>query len=298
MPKDDRAMPVMRSEAAMMELVLAFARHDERVRLVGMEGSRLDPEARRDRFQDYDITYVVTEMGSFTADDGWLEYFGDRIMMQKPEAMSLFPPELGGWFSYLMLFEDGNRIDLKLVPLADLESYLSSESRLAILLDKDQRVASPVVPSDRDYLVHKPTHAFYDDCCNEFWWVSTYVAKGLCRGEFLYAADHLNRFARPSLLRMQTWEALVKGKQEAVKPGKSYKYLPRLISPDAMESLKRTFRNGSPADIWDSLFLCFAMFRRSSRAVGDAIGHPYPDYDSKVSVYIRGLKQTASDVIP
>jgi hypothetical protein len=37
--------------------------------------------------------------------------------MQKPEGMAMFPPTLGDWFAYLMTFEDGNRIDLKLVPI-------------------------------------------------------------------------------------------------------------------------------------------------------------------------------------
>ena len=37
--------------------------------------------------------------------------------MQKPEAMALFPPELGSWFSYLMIFKDGVKLDLTLIPL-------------------------------------------------------------------------------------------------------------------------------------------------------------------------------------
>ena len=101
----------MRTEQEMFDLILDFAWQDERVRVVAMNGSRANPNVPRDAFQDYDIVFVVTEMDSFLASDAWLSYFGRRIIMQKPEGMELFPSEGTNRFSYLMLFEDGNRID-------------------------------------------------------------------------------------------------------------------------------------------------------------------------------------------
>ncbi len=287
-------MQSLRSEAEMMELILAQAQKDERVRLVGMEGSRLDPDAPKDRFQDYDITYLVTNMESFTADDSWLNCFGERIIMQKPEAMSLFPPSLGGWFSYLMLFIDGNRIDLKLIPLRQLDAYLASESRLTILLDKDQRLTAPVTPSNGDFIVHPPSEAHFNDCCNEFWWVATYVAKGLCRDEFLYAAEHLNTCVRPNLLRMLAWEATVRRPQDAVIPGKSYKYLSKYLAPGITQQLEASFRNSSINALWDSLFLCLELFRGSSKRVSESLSYSYPDYDANVSAYLFHLRDEFS----
>lgn len=284
-------VPPMRSEAEMMDLVLAFARQDERVRLVGMEGSRLDPDAPKDRFQDFDITYIVNDMESFKADDAWLVYFGQRLIMQKPEAMALFPPDLGNWFSWLMLFTDGNRIDLTIVPLDELDKYLNFESRLAILLDKDNRLTAPVVPSNRDFIVHPPSAEFFADCCNEFWWVATYVGKGLCRNEFLYAADHLNSIVRPCLLRMLSWEAVVKAPHLEVVPGKSYKYLFRYIPAQTMRQLERTFHNASVDEIWDALYLCMELFRQSAQAVCTTLNYPYPDHDEQVSGYLRRIRE-------
>lgn len=37
------------------------------------------------------------------------------------------------------------------------------------------------------YHVRKPSAREYDDCCNEFWNVTPYVIKGLCRKEILFA---------------------------------------------------------------------------------------------------------------
>ncbi|GIO14512.1 hypothetical protein J19TS2_40670 [Cohnella xylanilytica] len=196
----------MRSEQEMMELLTEFARKDERIRLVTLEGSRTNPNIPRDSFQDYDISCFVTEMDSFKENDRWLDVFGRRLMMQKPEDMELFPPDLGNWFSYLMLFEDGNKVDLTLIPIGETEEYFAqSDGLVRVLLDKDGRVAKEPVANDRQYWIAQPTARQFDDCCNEFWMVSTYVVKGLARREILFAIDHLNEIARPNLLRMMAW---------------------------------------------------------------------------------------------
>lgn len=88
----------MRSEQEMMDTIVEFARNDNRIRLVTLEGSRTNKNIPRDSFQDYDISYFVTDMDSFKTDDEWLNVFGKRLIMQKPEDMELFPPELGNWF--------------------------------------------------------------------------------------------------------------------------------------------------------------------------------------------------------
>ena len=52
----------MRTEQEMMDLILTFAEKDERIKVVGMEGSRTNVHVPKDEFQDYDVTYVVTDM--------------------------------------------------------------------------------------------------------------------------------------------------------------------------------------------------------------------------------------------
>ena len=70
-------------------------------------------------------------------DPGWIDVFGPRIILQTPEDERFFRPSLGGWYSYLMLLADENRIDLTLIPIADLERYCNSDSLIKVLLDKD-----------------------------------------------------------------------------------------------------------------------------------------------------------------
>ena len=51
----------MRSESEMFDLILGTARDDERIRAVMMNGSRANPNAPKDFFQDYHIGYFVPD---------------------------------------------------------------------------------------------------------------------------------------------------------------------------------------------------------------------------------------------
>lgn len=60
-----------RTETEMMNLILGTAKEDERVRTVILNGSRANPNVKKDIFQDFDIVYIVREMESFTCDHSW-----------------------------------------------------------------------------------------------------------------------------------------------------------------------------------------------------------------------------------
>ncbi len=277
----------------MIDLVLGLARGDERVRAVCIEGSRTNLNVPKDRFQDYDVSYFVTEMDSFMVDDRWLDVFGERIIMQKPEAMTLFPPDLGGWFSYLMLFTDGNRIDLTLIPLTAISKYIEGEKGLTeLLLDKDGIFPPLPPPADTFYHVRKPTDAEFSDCCNEFWWVTTYVAKGLARKEILYAADHLHQFVRLELLRMLSWKAGVLT-NFSVSMGKNYKYMERYISPEEWERLLSTYDCSTYAMCHRSLLTTIALFVETAEWVAANLGFIYPEAEYlKVEEYLHRLRSS------
>ena len=277
----------MRAEQEMYDLILGIARQDERVRVVAMNGSRANPNAPRDAFQDYDVVFAVTEKASFLANDGWLEVFGRRVIMQKPDAMELFPAEGRNRFAYLMQFEDGNRIDLTLIPLEELEQYLKEDSIIRILLDKDGRVPALAASSDKDYWIKRPTRGMFDDCCNEFWWLSTYVAKGLARNELPYAIAHLD-YMRKQLMTMLSWQVgLDNGFIFSI--GKQLKYLQKHVSDVYCQRLCDTWTDSSTEDWGRALEVMLALFREVSKDVAKRFGYAYPDYDAKVSSYLGML---------
>lgn len=280
----------MRTEKEIYELALGFAQAHSRIRAVSLAGSRANPNATKDRFQDYDITFFVTEIDSFKVDDAWLDVFGDRIIMQKPEAMTLFPPDFDGWFTYLMLFTDGNRIDLSLIPITDIDKYLDMEKGMVkVLLDKDGLFPELSPPTDKAHHVHKPSINEFSDCCNQFWWITTYVSKGLARKEFLYAADHLNIYARPELLRMLSWKAGIKT-DFSVSIGKNYKYLEQYVERDLWRQLLATFSMSGYEKCWDTLFLTIRLFEEAAKQVAVSLQYVYPESEyRKVGEYVKSV---------
>jgi len=279
----------LRSEQEMMNLLIDFAKNDDRIRLVTLEGSRTNANIPPDPFQDYDISYFVTDMDSFKENDQWLNVFGNRAMMQKPEDMELFPPELGNRFSYLMLFEDGTKIDLTLIPIVEEGDYFSDNDGLVeVLLDKDALIKNEGIATDRHYWIKQPTAREFDDCCNEFWMVSTYVVKGLARKEILFAIDHLNEVARPNLLRMMAWKI---GSEQgyAFSVGKNYKFINRHLPNEDWAKLLSTYSEHGYQEMWQSLLTCYELFRDYSKAVSESLGYTYPDYDEAITKYTNRI---------
>lgn len=182
----------MRTEREMTTLILGVAERDARVRAVFMNGSRANPNAPRDIFQDYDIVYVVEETASFRAQPGWVDVFGERLVMQTPDEMDHTagqPTDLARCYGYLMQFADGNRIDLRLMTLPRALEECQSDSQTIVLLDKDGILPPLPLPSDTAYHIRRPDQTAFAGCCNEFWWTLPYVAKGLWRGRVTYALD-------------------------------------------------------------------------------------------------------------
>lgn len=281
----------MRGEQEMLDLILGTARADDRIRAVIMNGSRVNPNAPRDILQDFDILYIVTEVESFKADPAWIDRFGAIMILQMPEMMLDPPPLNNGCFIYLMQFTDGNRIDLALIPLALLaELEADNDSLSRVLLDKDGLITWLKPPSDRDYLPTPPTDQAFADCCNEFWWVSLYVGKGLWREEIVYAKYVLDQLVRAQLLKMLTWYVGVQTQFQR-NPGKQGKYLKRYLSPDLWSLLERTYADATYERTWDSLFAMGDLFRIVAREVATTCDCTYPERDDRqVSAHLRHLR--------
>lgn len=198
----------MRTEQEMFDLILGVARKDERIRAVYMNGSRTNANVPKDIFQDYDIVYVVTETSSFIQDVTWVDVFGDRIMMQEPDKNDLsigMDLDVQRSYGYLMLFADGNRIDLHIETKEAMLDRYGSDKLTVPLLDKDGCLPAIPAPTDQDYHVKKPTEALYLGCCNDFWWCLQNVAKGIWRDELPYAKQMFETVIRPRLDQMVSW---------------------------------------------------------------------------------------------
>lgn len=284
----------MRSEEEMMDLILSIAQEEDRIRAVIMNGSRANPNAKVDIFQDYDIVYVVRELEPFLRNLEWIAQFGEMMILQLPDDMLDPPPEPWSGYGYLMQFADGNRIDLTLLPIEHLQEHLD-DSLSVLLLDKDG-IVPPFPPADESgYLPKPPTQKAYDDCCNEFWWVSTYVAKGLWRRELIYARQMMDIHVREQLMKMLWWYIAVRTEFK-INPGKFGKHFQEYLQPGLWEQLCHTYADADDQHSWDALLVMGDLFRTVAMAVGQHFGYAYPlGDDERVTAHLRHVRLLPPD---
>lgn len=277
----------MRTKTEMLELFKKQTKEDNRIRLSVLEGSLTNVNIPKDKYQDYDVTFFVTERDSFLVSDSWLAIFGKVVFMQKPEDMTLFPPEFPKMYSYLMYLEDGIKIDLSLVLVEDLPWYLEeSDGLVEVLVDKDKLLSDLAPASDKNYWLKKPNQAEFNDCLNEFWHVSAYVAKGLARGELLFAMDHLHNNIRQELLRMMSWHiGYEQGYDRSL--GKNYKFIQNYLSEENWQDFLLTFDLSTKEKMEQSFWHTLSLFQTYSRKVSVELGFDYPNDDEVMISFIE-----------
>jgi len=278
----------MRHEQEMLDLILNFAKRDENIRAVVMNGSRANPNAPKDIFQDFDIACLVNDIAPYVRNNSLPPYFGELVILQEPDNMGEPSPEDEGHYAYLMQFMDGNRIDLSFHAPERWKS-VTGDSQSILLLDKDHALGELPPASDADYRARKPTEKQFQDCCNEFWWMSPYVAKGLWRGELTYAKSMME-VVQEQLMDMLTWHFGIKtGFQKA--PGKAGKYVKADVEPEIWVELEKTYSDANFENIWESLFTAGSLFRRLAKAVASEFGFQYPQQDDdRVTAYLHQIK--------
>lgn len=278
---------IMRTEQEMYNIILQFAKNDERVRAVYMNGSRANPNAPKDEYMDFDIVFVVTDFGSFMSDFKWLDCFGERLIMQTPEAMR--DPIGDGRFNWMMLFTDGNRIDLTLIP-KNMPQLIGNDSATVVLLDKDGILPHFQPASDRDYIINPPDKLFYDSCCNNFFWCMQNVAKGIVRDELPYAMEMFNHWIRNELNDMISWY-IGTTTDFSVSVGKSGKYFKKLLPQRLYEIYQSTYSTFCYDDLWKAVFSACDLFRILAKDVALYFSYTYNEKDDKgIITYLNMLK--------
>lgn len=259
-----------------------------------LNGSRANPDIKPDIFQDFDIVFIVRDIDSFLSDHNWTNVFGKKIMMQMPEEMNIGKDNPGIIsFSYLMLFEDGNRIDLTLFPAEFYPGNMKQDSLTKVLLNKDKENGLTDLPesNDSDYHIKKPSEKMFSDCCNEFRWVSTYAAKALWRNEIIYAKDILDNPVRKMFMLMIEW-FIGTETNFSVSSGKSGRNVKKFVSPELYERILDTYPDSDINNIWRSLFNMTKIFSELAVRTANALSFKYDSIeDEKVTRYLKRIHE-------
>jgi aminoglycoside 6-adenylyltransferase len=177
------------------------------------------------------------------------------------------------------LFTDGNRIDLTLFPLDKLTTLLEEESLLRFLMDKDNLVNNFPPPGEKAYLIKPPTEKEFNDCCNEFWWVSTYVAKGLYRKEIIYAHTILENPVRIMFLKLIEWYIGITT-SFTVSFGKNGRNIQRYLSPEIYHHILATYPDSNVNNTWEALFLMVSLYNKLATEVATKLKFGYNEIEA------------------
>ncbi len=253
----------MRTETEMLDVILKTA-ETLQVAAIAMSGSRTNSQAPQDEFQDYDVVYVVDDLDNLTSDLSWLDLFGKRIIEQ----------EVG--FShrrlFLMLFEDGNRIDLTLCPKQQIQEWVDSEADYTVLKD-DKGLFESYPPSPKRYWTNPASQTDFEKSCNEFWWVSAYVVKGICRKQVIYTTDHLYGICQQEFLKLLAWQ--VAADKGTVDVGKNYKYLFQYLPAEKEKEFTALLDFFDQKSLTKSLLATMNFFHKEAQAFSLKTGFQY-----------------------
>ena len=253
----------MRTETEMLDVILKTAKTLQ-VAAVAMSGSRTDTKAPKDEFQDYDVVYVVDDLDNLTSDLSWLDQFGKRIIEQHVV--------VDHRHLYLMLFEDGNRIDLTLCPKDHIQEWVDSEADYTVLKD-EKGLFESYPPNLQRYWTSQASEKDFKESCNEFWWVSAYVVKGIHRNHLVYATDHLYGICQQELLKLLAWQ--VAADKGTVDVGKNYKYLFQYLPAEKEKEFSNLLDFSSIEKLSQSLLATMQLFHREAQRLAQKLEFHY-----------------------
>ena len=239
----------MRTDTEMMNLILQIADTLE-VEAIALSGSRTNPQSPKDEFQDYDVVYIVDDLEDLISQYNVVDH---RHL-------------------YLMLFEDGNRIDLTLCPKEYIQEWVDSEANFEVIKD-DKGLFESYMPSPKRYWTCLPTEDEFAATCNEFWWVSAYVVKAIRRNQLIYATDHLYGICQQELLKVLAWQ--VASDKGIVDIGKNYKHLFHFLPAEKEKVFSALLDLSSIEKVGQSLFATMKLFDGEGQELAQKMGFTY-----------------------
>ena len=278
----------MRTEAEMLSLIKEVALEDENIRAAYIEGSRVNPNAPKDIFQDYDIEYIVRTTRPFREDKEWIKCFGEILYMHYPEENVYYPSDVEQCYGWQIQFADGNRMDLH---VCTKEKSLENLEMYRIIVDKDGIFKQMQDVSEERYWVKEPTELEFHSTCSNFWWCTNNVAKGLWREEIPYVMDVINLTLRPHLRRLLEWKIGVEN-NFSVNVGKSGKYLKKYLSEEMYKHYLATYVEAEIDCLWQAGFIMCELFHKVAIELKERLEFEYDmEQAEKCLEFLRCVKE-------
>ncbi|WP_076459692.1 aminoglycoside 6-adenylyltransferase [Limosilactobacillus caccae] len=140
----------MGAKKQIYDMILNFAKADERIRMVTLEGSRINLNILPDDFQNYDITFLFRIYRALS------QMMNDLIYLVKADYAK------NG--EYGVIAGGGKRTFLVLLLLDLIDEYFTWDKVVKLLQGKDHRIAQTPIPTDVYYHIQRPTALAFNGC--------------------------------------------------------------------------------------------------------------------------------------
>lgn len=278
----------MRTPEEIFALIKKIAYEDANILAVYYGGSRANPAIKPDKYQDFDVVFVVKEVAPYAKDHSFIEKFGEILLLQEPYLMDAkagkIPFDFSKVYTFLTIYKDGNRMDITFKTLEGANDELSGDKMNIVLLDKGDYLPKLTTPTDVHYHNGIPTQNDLDACANEFFWCLNNVIKAIPRDELTYAHSMYNIYVKEQYYKMLDWliGARFEGKVSSGKLGKYYK---KYLTKDEYVLLCKSFPDNSYESFWNAIDAAIELFEHAARFVAFKTKLEYSENDA------NGLKE-------
>jgi aminoglycoside 6-adenylyltransferase len=255
----------------LLKRIIDYAKTDNRVRLVEMNGSRVNPTIKADDYQDFDIVFYVNHFGDFDRGKAWVQQFGDILIMQTKDDQIPEVNDTDDWYVYLIQFKDGTRLDLTIMDISSFNQE-QRDSLSKILLDKDH-LSQSKASDESSYYVKEPQAKNFSMTVNEFYWVCPYISKGLVRGQIIYAMKHLDIIRKQYEKILDWWIGHQYNYQISVGKGKSRYRI--LLDRDVFDRYIQSYVPLYFDDILNALLVMMDDFDQMAKRLAEKLNFEY-----------------------
>ena len=155
---------------------------------------------------------------------------------------------------------------------------MDSEAGFSVLKD-DKGLFEDYLPNPKRYWTVLPSEEEFAASCNEFWWVSAYVVKGIRRNQMIYAIDHLYGICQQELLKVLAWQVV--SARGTVDIGKNYKYLFQYLPAKQEKEFSNLLDLSSLEKVTQSLFATMKLFDCEAQELAKKMGFAYNHKEAK-----------------
>jgi aminoglycoside 6-adenylyltransferase len=232
------------------------------------------------------VILLVDDPEPYAEDESWVAEFGNPVLT------FLEPTAVGDQRERRVLYEDGEDVDLPLIPVAALERIDRSEdvpSLLArgyrVLVDKiglSERlpeVAATARPPDL------PTQRQFTELASDFWFHGLWTARKLRRGEILTAQGSLVRLLLSNTVTLLGWHA--RALDPSADTWHGTRFVERWADPGVLAALESAFPRYDVRDVaralWATIDLWQGLEEETARRLGLAVEVDHADLRRRIS---------------